>query len=389
MDEIKKLRTENDFKDFYESKYYEVIDNYYDEIKKEHFKEILKNIGILFIAIVLFFVLSEVFNLPEKIGYYNLITVIYLVLAVYITITSIIEDKKNLVSEVRKKVMKDMLAFIVSDDANNVVYDQKMQVSKESFNKAELFNLELKDIRYKGANYARFKYNKNTIVFSDIDIYLRIRKNEDKMFRKKKKTIFNGIYVGASFNKKNTNQLYLIPNNFKDTFLQSKIMHYIKFNGYNVKLENLEFSKKYKVFCDDEVQARYILSLSLMEKINNLDKVFPTKKYIVFKQGRRFCICIENSTIEKAMDNLFGLFRHKRNEYKKLEKLYKYLYDLINIYNILDLGNDLYVKHMQKENAIPNTNKSTVAKTTNNIQPKVKKENPIERKLSKEEFLDN
>lgn len=389
MDEIKKLKTENDFKDLYESKYYEVIDNYYDEIKKEHFKEILKNIGILFIAIVLFFVLSEVFSLPEKIGYYNLITVIYLVLAVYITITSIIEDKKNLVSEVRKKVMKDMLAFIVSDDANNVVYDQKMQVSKESFNKAELFNLELKNIRYKGANYARFKYNKNTIVFSDIDIYLRIRKNEDKMFRKKKKTIFNGIYVGASFNKKNTNQLYLIPNNFKDTFLQSKIMHYIKFNGYNVKLENLEFSKKYKVFCDDEVQARYILSLSLMEKINNLDKVFPTKKYIVFKQGRRFCICIENSTIEKAMDNLFGLFRHKRNEYKKLEKLYKYLYDLINIYNFLDLGNDLYVKHMQKEKALPNTNKATVTKTTNNIQQKVKKEKPIERKLSKEEFLDN
>lgn len=386
MDEIKKLRTEKDFKEFYESKYYEVIDNYYDEIKKEYFKEILKNIGILFIAIVLFFVLSEVFSLPEKIRYYNLITIIYLALAIYRTITSIIEDKKNLVSEVRKKVMKDMLAFIVSDDSNNVVYDQKMQVSKESFNKSELFNLELKDIQYKGANYARFKYNKNTIVFSDIDIYIRIRKNEDKMFRKKKKTIFNGIYVGASFNKKNTNQLYLIPNNFKDTFLQSKIMHYIKFNGNNVKLENLEFSKKYKVFCDDEVQARYILSLSLMEKINNLDKVFPTKKYIVFKQGTRFCICIENSTIEKAMDNLFGLFRHKRNEYKKLEKLYKYLYDLINIYNILDLGNDLYVKHMQKEKALSNTNKATVTKTTNNIQ---QKEKPIERKLNKEEFLDN
>lgn len=72
-----------------------------------------------------------------------------------------------------------------------------------------------------------------------------------------------------------------------------------------------------------------------------------------------------------------------------MEKLYKYLYVLINIYNILDLGNDLYVKHMQKEKALSNTNKATVTKTTNNIQQKAKKENPIERKLNKEEFLDN
>lgn len=385
MDEIKKLRTEQEFKDYYEKQYISVIDTYYQELRKENIKKLLKNLAYLLIALILFFGITNLFNLNERFQYFNLITVLFVIMAIYFTISSIKDDKNILLLNLQQRVVKDILAFILQDNPDNILYEPKLMISKDSFEKAELFNLDLKDVKFSGENYVRFKYNNNTIVFSDLDIYLRLKKNEDKMFRKKRKTIFNGVYVGATFNKKNTSQVYLIPNNFKDTFIQSKIMHYIKFKGYNVQLENLEFSKKYKVYSNDEVQARYILSLSFMEKINELDKIFPDKKYIVFKQGRRFCICIENNNMKKANSKLFKFSRHKRREYKNLSKVYQYIYNLIDIYNILDLGNDLYVKHLDKKVEKKVQNKSN----TSNVKKKVTIKKEPKKKLSKEEFLDN
>ena len=160
------------------------------------------------------------------------------------------------------------------------------------------------------------------MVFSDMETYVidtietkeeiyRDGKKYIKTARKKKKRyIFKGIYIGATLNKKNINHIYLIPNNLNDTVLQSKIMSYIKYHGVPANLENLEFSKKYKVFCDDEVQARYILSLGLMERINKLDELYKGKKYIVFKEGKRFAICIEGVSIENIKNSKIPLFRN-------------------------------------------------------------------------------
>jgi len=156
------------------------------------------------------------------------------------------------------------------------------------------------------------------------------------------------MYIGATLNKKNTNHIYLIPNNLNDRVLQSKIMNYIKFHGVPVMLENLEFSQKYKVFCDDEVQARYILSLSLMERINKLDELYKEKKYIVFKEGKRFAICIEGISIENIKKVKLPAFRNQNTEINVLTNMFSRLNDLFKIYYILDLGNELYTKYLGK-----------------------------------------
>jgi hypothetical protein len=65
-------------------------------------------------------------------------------------------------------------------------------------------------------------------------------------------------------------------------------MSYLKYHGKNVSLENLDFAKRYKVFCEDEVQARYILSLSLMERINKLDEIYKSKNTLFLKKEEEF-----------------------------------------------------------------------------------------------------
>ena len=97
------------------------------------------------------------------------------------------------------------------------------------------------------------------------------------------------------------------------------------------------------MYSDDEIQARYILSLALMEKINEIDDIFDGKKYIVFKEGRRFVICIEGFKIEDLRKTLLPFNRNSPKVQENLKYIFKNLYKLFEIYNVLDLGSDLYV----------------------------------------------
>ena len=58
---------------------------------------------------------------------------------------------------------------------------------------------------------------------------------------------------------------------------------------------------KYQVYSFNENKSRYILSLTLMEKINQLDKLIPYKKYFVFKDDGRVGIFINDFTIDSLL----------------------------------------------------------------------------------------
>ena len=85
-----------------------------------------------------------------------------------------------------------------------------------------------------------------------------------------------------------------------------------------------------------------------MERINKLDELYKGKKYIVFKEGKRFAICIEGVSIENIKNSKMPLFRNENIEYKYLCNIFNQLRNLFNIYYILDLGNELYTKYMNK-----------------------------------------
>ena len=45
----------------------------------------------------------------------------------------------------------------------------------------------------------------------------------------------------------------------------------------NVKLEDPTFEKKFEVFSNDQIEARYLLTVSFMERLNELAEVFGGK----------------------------------------------------------------------------------------------------------------
>lgn len=395
------------FESFYSNKYKEIVKEYYDLVKPKKIRVI---IFVILLGVLLGIMPTIFFNILKQLlgNYYTMSITLYYIVMIVITLYSIKKSLKLIMVEVNEYIIRDIIAFISNNNVENIMFEPKQRLAKEAFEKMDLFNLNI--VKYNGSNYIKALYNKNTMVFSDMETYVidtmeakeEVYINGKKYIRttrkKKKRYIFKGIYIGATLNKRNTNHIYLIPNNLNDTVLQSKIMSYIKYHGVPANLENLEFSKKYKVFCDDEVQARYILSLGLMERINKLDELYKGKKYIVFKEGKRFAICIEGVSIENIKNSKMPLFRNEKIEYKYLCNIFNQLMNLFNIYYILDLGNELYTKYMNKPinntiDEISNNNSKINNKIPDQkLNQKVNEKTKIvedKKQVSKEEFLGN
>lgn len=405
------LKNQSNFENYYQGEYKDIVTHYYEIVKGKKLSTIILKIIFSIILSIISIILINKFNIKEILeNYYSIVSIMYFIFIVLVTFFSIRNSLKEIMSELNEYIIKDMIAFISDNNIEDVMYEPKKKVSEESFDKMELFNLDV--VKYNGKNYIKALYNKNSMVFSDMETYIidtietkkEIYKDGKKYIRttrkKKKRGIFKGLYIGATLNKKNSNHIYLIPNNLNDTILQSKIMNYIKFHGASVQLENIDFSRKYKVFCDDEVQARYILSLSLMERINNLDELYKEKKYIVFKEGKRFAVCIEGISIENIKKIKLPLFRNQNKEINALMNMFIKLNDLFKIYYILDLGNDLYTKYMNKPiNNITkenNSNNNQIEAKVNKIQEsnkekieeKTNEQTSVNRdKISKDDFL--
>ncbi len=347
------VKTEENFREFYENEYCSVINEYYENLKKTKNTIFISRIVIGILLIVVPFVAIKMFAEQIPITAYGPACALWSIAIIALIIFAIHSNMKKQMYELNEEIIKDILVFISNGDREKIKYEPKTRLSTESFDNMELFNLDV--VKYNGKNYTCVPYNKKNIVLSDINTYVydeseyeRIiykdgKKYKQKVRRKQKRNIFQGIYIGVPLAKNNSAHMYLIPNNLNDKILQSKIMEYIKYNGKHVMLENLEFSKKYKVFCDDEIQARYILSLSFMEKINELDKLFTGKKYIVFKEGKRFAICIEGITVEDIRNITLPVFRNEVKEKEALTEIFNKLNRFIYIYHVLDLGNSVYL----------------------------------------------
>lgn len=338
-------------------KFNEFYENYKDKLYDIYLKfnqsksKIEKRFVIAMIAFLVIFILFS-YRLKLLVDSSSLFIILGCILIVVSIFIGIFLRLRREMYKLNKNIIEDIVKYITSD--KNAIYEPNKRICIENIKDMELFNLD--NLKYNGNNAISTNYNGNYMNFADMEIYYYKDKiKEEKAYDKDgkeyikktvdkvKKYVFDGCYISATLNKKIAEHIYLIPNNFADLIINGTLKDYITYSGEEIQLENIEFSKKYKVYSDDEIQARYILSLSLMEKINKIDDILKGKKYIVFKAGRRFVICLEGFKIE----NLRKISLPFNYNSSKLKENLKYIFENLNklfeIYNILELGNDIYV----------------------------------------------
>ena len=332
----------------------EFYDNYNDIIEKYRKKELndyKKTIKKIWIESILLGILSLAFLYFTYTNiifiYYRVATmvlsVVFLVVLCVLTTRLLNKEKSDSCYVINAVIYRLMLEFLSNHD---YCFDLETQISEEDFNRMNLFNM--KYLNFTGSNLTAATYKDKRLVMCDVWLYdLVERIKTDSYYSKKDNTtyitnyhyhdrvdIFNGLYYETTINRDNNEYIYMIPNNISDKFIQKNIYHYITYEGKKIELENLEFSERYSVFSFNEIKSRYILSLTLMEKINRLDKMISNKKYIVFKPDGRVGIFIDGFQIDKLFSKTINFNNRIPKEY--VNKYFTKVNNLFNITQILE-----------------------------------------------------
>jgi len=162
-------------------------------------------------------------------------------------------------------VIKRLVEFIDS----SLRYDRTNHISRPLFSASKIFRHRID--RYKGDDYVAGKLGETVVEFSEVHAQYVTR---DSKGRTRTHTIFKGLFFIADFNKHFKGTTVVLPDTAERIFgnLGTMFQSWNKMRGELVKLEDPEFEKIFVVYGDDQIEARYILSTSLMRRIVDFKK---------------------------------------------------------------------------------------------------------------------
>jgi hypothetical protein len=129
--------------------------------------------------------------------------------------------------------------------------------------------------------------------------------------------IFEGLFLIADFNKDTKGQTYILPDNAERLLGRAgqSIQSLFKSYGQLVKLEDTEFEKYFAVYSTDQIEARYILSPSLMQNLLEFRKKGGDDVFASFIDGKMYLglsngALIRNINLFRVVtpDNMTGPF---------------------------------------------------------------------------------
>jgi hypothetical protein len=143
-------------------------------------------------------------------------------------------------------------------------------------------------------------------------------------------SVFAGQFFVARFNKTFSSSVYLKPKlGLKGKWNNNQINSYLQITGQKVQLEDPEFMEMFEVYANDQIEARYILTTSIMERIKELAKRTQGQYYISFNNNK---ITVLNNT--QSSNYKLGYFSSlTKNDNKRIVDYYE---NITNQFAIID-----------------------------------------------------
>ena len=217
-----------------------------------------------------------------------------------------------------KKVVNTIVKIAFGETGS---YSPDYGHSEAEFNNTQLFDTE-PNIYY-SEDLIGGKIDKTDIYFSEILARKETKNGKNTSID----TIFEGILFTADFNKHFKGKTIVTEHGFFDFFARKTI-----------ELENPDFKKLFVVYADDPIEARYILTPTLMEKILYLNKKW--------NGGLRLSFIDSQLTIAIPMNhNFFEISVWSKVDVKNqwIED-WTIVSDLIKIVSDLDLNTRIWTK---------------------------------------------
>lgn len=333
-----------DLNKIYNNGYKKRLNKHYIDLFGKRTSNFIKY-GIIYLCFSLIPSVLFIIYIPSS-GYKFLLIFLYNVIILISYFVNVRYVNKKEYRKMNERIACDFIYFL--NGKNKFFYKNKLRLKEEVFKNIDIFNFDI--LKYNGCNFVSIPYKNSKIICSDVNLFVyrkvvnkkRVTYNNRNYIRtttrKVKDIIFNGFYIELKLSKVCDSYIYLVPNNINDKYLSS----YINYKGERVILEDINFNKKYSVYSSDQIKSRYILSISLMDKINKLDTIIPNKKYIVFKDDSTVGIFINDFSFNDILDINVPIKRNDMIEFEYLKKVYDKVSIIFSIYDILDLNNDIY-----------------------------------------------
>lgn len=295
-----------------------------EKIRKKLLKKYFKIVFVvLSIAVALAFVLISSLKqiIEDFLGtmfVLSLITAIILAVIFFLISRGYTKDFKIL-------IIDQIVRFI----DKNLIYYQSRYVPKSVFVDSQIFRT--KPNQYKGDDYVTGRIGDTQIQFSEIDANVKAPGYSNQ---------FRGLFFVADFNKNFKGQTVVLPDSAEYFFgrLGKNLQSWNFTRDQLIKLEDPEFEKLFCVYGSDQVQARYILSTSLMRRIVDFRE----------KTKRGLCLSFVNSKLFLALPYTRDLFEPKVFQtvvdFEPIKQYYQDLMLAVGIVKDLNLNTRIWTK---------------------------------------------
>ncbi len=241
---------------------------------------------------------------------------------------------KTFYTDFKTQVIERIVKFVSPD----LTYEPKNFIGSDSFQRSRIF---LKNVdRYNGDDMVQGKIDKTQVWFSEVKAEYRNTTTDSKGRTKTSwHTIFKGMFFIADFNKHFQTSTVVLPNRLGKGFLATF------FNKMNlarrekhVRLEDPDFNKHFVVYGEDQVEARYVLSTSLMRRITEFKIKHPNPLYISFVNSFLYVgIAYKKDLFEPS-------YFKKLTRFSLVKEFFEDIHLSVSIVEELNLNNRIWTK---------------------------------------------
>lgn len=310
----------------------EILDQRRRKVLKRSFLVVAMSLVALFLLVAVY--LEFFHNVPGESALLGFIIIGIVIILASILVGHFWARDKHFYKDFKKQVIERIVTFISSD----LVYEPKNFIGSDSFQRSRIF---LKNIdRYTGDDMVHGKIDKTQIWFSEVKARYKTTTTDSKGKRRTKwHTIFKGLFFIADFNKHFQTSTVVLPNRLGRGFLASF------FNKINlsrkekhVRLEDPDFNKHFVVYGMDQVEARYVLSTSLMRRITEFRERHSNPLYISFVNSFLYvAIAFKKDLFEPS-------YFKRLTRFSLVQEFYEDIHLAVSIVEELNLNNRIWTK---------------------------------------------
>jgi hypothetical protein len=186
----------------------------------------------------------------------------------------------------KEKIIRPLIEAIEKE----LRYAPDAAIPQSLFQYSNLFEQRID--RFRGNDYVRGQIDGIALQFSDIHAEHRSR---DSKGRTHWTTIFRGLYIVADFNKHFRGRTLVLPDlaeNLFGSFIGGMLQSRNFTKDQLVRMDDPAFEKAFVVYGSDQIEARYILTHTMMARLLKLKKDTGSKIYVSFK-GEKIMIAID------------------------------------------------------------------------------------------------